>query len=122
MNLQNCRLSLSPVKIDNKCKFGLSHETIAQICGVFDSFPEVDAVKIYGSRAKGNYRRGSDIDLTFTGQDIDLKLINKISCRLDDLLLPYSFDLSIMSHISNQDLINHINRVGMMFYKRRAES
>ena len=89
-----------------------------QICSVFEAFSAVDMVKIYGSRAKGNYRHGSDIDLTFIGYNIDMKLLNKISVNLDDLLLPYSFDLSIMSNISNRDLINHIERIGRIFYQR----
>ncbi|MDL2124807.1 MAG: hypothetical protein LWX51_17420 [Deltaproteobacteria bacterium] len=49
---------------------------------------------------------------------LDLKLLNKISLDLDDLLLPYTFDLSIYHHITSPDLIEHIERVGKVFYKR----
>ena len=72
---------------------------------------------MYGSRAKGNYKPGSDIDLTLKGKELNLKLLNKISLELDDLLLPYTFDLSIYHHIKQPDLIDHIVRVGKVFYK-----
>lgn len=69
----------------------------------------------------GNYKPGSDIDLTLKGHDLNLKLLNKISCDLDELLLPYTFDLSIYCHIKNPGLIDHIERVGLVFYKRKVK-
>ncbi len=73
---------------------------------------------MYGSRAKGNYSAGSDIDITLKGEELDLEQLNKINIDLDDLLLPYTFDLSILHQISNPELIEHIERVGKFFYKR----
>ena len=99
-------------------KFGLPPEAVEQICGVFHTYPQIESAVIYGSRAKGNYKDGSDIDLTLTGDKLDLNLLNRIDSALDDLLLPWSFDLSIFSTIKNQELINHINRVGIIFYQR----
>ena len=72
---------------------------------------------MYGSRAKGNYTAGSDIDITLKGEELDLEQLNKINIDLDDLLLPYTFDLSILHQIANPDLIEHIERVGKVFYK-----
>ena len=80
---------------------------------------------MYGSRAKGNFKNGFDIDLTIKGENLNLKIINKISFCLDDLYLPYTFDLSIFNHISSSELIDHIQRVGKVFYKKnefRVES
>ncbi|MDV3353125.1 nucleotidyltransferase domain-containing protein [Leptothoe sp. ISB3NOV94-8A] len=74
---------------------------------------------MYGSRAKGNYRPGSDIDLTLMGRDISHEQLLAIEHQLDDLLLPYLFDLSIFSHIENPDVIAHINRVGLTFYEKK---
>ena len=74
---------------------------------------------MYGSRAKGNYRPGSDIDLTLKGRGINLEQLNAISNDLDDLLLPYTFDLSIFHHITNRELLGHIERVGKVFYSFR---
>jgi len=97
-------------------KFGLKETVIDDICDTFSSFPEIEKVIIYGSRAKGNYKNGSDIDLTLFGESLDLSLVNKIELQLDKLFLPYTFDISIFKQISNQELIEHINRVGKVFY------
>lgn len=104
----------------NNNRFGLSEETIASICNVFLNYPQVETVILYGSRAKGNYKNGSDIDLTFIGQNLDLRILNRIDNDIDDILLPYSFDLSIKSHISNADLLEHIERVGKIFYQKQG--
>lgn len=98
-------------------RFGLEETTITQINAVFDKYPQIERVILYGSRAKGNYKPGSDIDLTLTGSDVNLSLIHKVELELDDLLLPYTFDLSAYHHLSNPDLLAHINRVGKVFYR-----
>lgn len=92
-------------------KFGLKQTTIDKIRGVFARHPEVERAILYGARAKGNYRNGSDIDLT-------LNVLYKISSELDDLLLPYTIDLSILKDISDADVLEHIERVGVTFYER----
>ena len=97
---------------------GLKEETLKKINSIFARYEEVEEIVLYGSRAKGNYKPGSDVDLTLKGKKLNLKLLNKISLDLDDLLLPYTFDLSIYYHITSPDLIEHIERVGKIFYKR----
>jgi predicted nucleotidyltransferase len=97
-------------------RFGLKESTIAKIIAVFAKYPQIHKVILYGSRAKGNYRKGSDIDLTVTGE-IKYADLAKIEDAIDDLFLPYSFDISIFSDIDNQELIEHINRVGIVFYE-----
>lgn len=99
-------------------KFGLEDKVIDQIVTVFRKFPEVEKVVVYGSRAKGNYRPFSDIDLTLEGEGLTVTLMNKISWALDDLLLPYTFDLSILKLINQADILEHIARVGKEFYTR----
>ena len=99
-------------------RFGLKENIIQKIKDVFSAFPEVDEAVVYGSRAKGNYKQGSDIDLTLKGRNIDLAILNNISSQLDDLLLPYIIDLSAYRHIENPGLIDHINRAGIPFYKK----
>jgi len=102
-------------------KFGFKENIIEQINSVFEEFPAVEQVLLYGSRAKGNYRPGSDIDMALIGSDLTLNLLNSISLKLDELFLPYIFDISIFKKIGNQDLIEHINGVGKVFYKREKE-
>ena len=99
-------------------EYGLEDSTIEKICSVFDQFPSISKAVLYGSRAKGNYKKGSDIDLCLVGKDIDQVLIYRIEQSLDDLLLPYQFDLSAYSSLSNKDLIDHIDRIGVIFYQR----
>lgn len=98
--------------------FGLSEKVIDNINSVFRRFPGVDEVILYGSRAKGNFRTGSDIDLTIKGHKIDLSTLYKIERDLDDLMLPYHIDLSILHQIDNPELLGHIQRVGKQFYSR----
>ncbi|MBI3959857.1 MAG: nucleotidyltransferase domain-containing protein [Chloroflexi bacterium] len=100
-------------------KYGLQDATIQKICAVFARFPQVETAVLYGSRAKGNYKNGSDIDLTLRGDGaLTLNVLYRISDELDDLLLPYTIDLSIFANISDPDLLDHIRRVGVTFYAR----
>ena len=97
---------------------GLKKEIIVNINTVFAHHPEIQQVILYGSRAKGNYRNGSDIDLTMRGENLNLNHLTTVSNELDDLLLPYTFDLSIYQQIDNEKLIEHIERVGVIFYQK----
>jgi len=103
-------------------KFGLKDDIVLKIRRIFSAFPEVDEVVLYGSRAKGNPKPGSDIDLTLKGKNLNLSVLNKISLQLDDLLLPYTFDLAIYKHIDSPELIDHIQRIGISFYKKPSKS
>lgn len=98
--------------------YGLSEKTIQGIQDVFARHTQVEQAIIYGSRAKGNYRNGSDIDLVLVGKGLDLSQLFKIELELDDLLLPYKIDLSAYHKIENQELIGHIDRVGVVFFER----
>ncbi|GAA5221034.1 nucleotidyltransferase domain-containing protein [Membranihabitans marinus] len=98
--------------------YGLKEKNINSIQLVFRDHPEIEEAILYGSRAIGNYRNGSDIDLTLKGDDISLALLSTLEIQLDDLLLPYLIDLSIYNKIENPDLIHHINEVGLPFYKK----
>jgi predicted nucleotidyltransferase len=100
---------------------GRSEETIAMIAAVFARHPEVERVKLHGSRAKGNYRSGSDIDLTLQGgEDLKDRVLYSIVRELDDLPLPYFFDVAIHSMIANEALLEHIRRRGAVFYERHG--
>ncbi len=98
--------------------FGLNKVTIDKINNVLQKYSQVDKVIIYGSRAKGNFKTGSDIDLVSYGEDLDLTTLNKIENDLDDLFLPYSIDISLFKYIDNEKLLEHIKRLGKIFYKK----
>ena len=99
---------------------GLSASTVAKIHGVLSHHAEVEQAILYGSRAKGNYKNGSDIDLTLVGTGLGYDDLLKIMGELDDLLLPYTIDLSIFRMIDHEGLREHIQRVGQEFYRRQG--
>jgi uncharacterized protein len=97
---------------------GLSTATVAAICDVLARFPSVEKAVLYGSRAKGNYKPGSDIDLTLVGRHLTSAELGTIADALDDLLLPYQIDISIFQKLNHEKLKEHIERVGRVFYER----
>lgn len=98
---------------------GLSADTVERIVTVLTHHPEINKAVLYGSRAKGNYRNGSDIDLTLFGDGINFSLLTQLDNELDDLLLPYKFDISQFAILTHPELIEHIRRVGVVFYEKQ---
>ena len=96
--------------------YGLPEDAIAKLCGIFSQYPAIQSVLLYGSRAKGNYRPGSDIDLSIQAPTLGLSDLLAIENQIDDLLLPWTVDLSLLHHIDNPELIDHIRRIGTPLY------
>ncbi len=100
-------------------KHGLSDSTVEKIRGVLARHPEVERAVLYGSRAKGTAKKGSDIDLTLHGgPGLNGAALGRIHHELDDLLLPYGLDVSIFSDIEDAAVREHIRRVGVVFYSK----
>lgn len=99
-------------------RYGLSDATIHDLCGVFCRYPNIHRVYIFGSRAKGNYRSGSDIDLALEGTDIDQRFLQKVSIDIDDLGLLYGIDLLDLRKHQNDPIGQHVNRVGQLFFSQ----
>ena len=99
-------------------RFGLSNEAIQAIIDVFRQYPKIEKVILYGSRAKGIHKYSSDIDLTILSDSLEFNEFQQMQIRLDDLMLPYIIDLSMYKDISNKDLLDHIQRVGVVFYDK----
>lgn len=97
-------------------KFGLTNQTLQRIIMVLTKFSVIDKAVLYGSRAKGNYKNGSDIDLCLFGKNLDLRQQYRILDALDELFLPYKFDLTVYETITNDELKAHINRVGFEIF------
>ncbi|GBU21900.1 hypothetical protein R80B4_01802 [Fibrobacteres bacterium R8-0-B4] len=97
--------------------FGLPDKTIDLINDIFRNYPGIEKAIIYGSRARGDYRNGSDIDLSLIGDVSDRERAN-IAGYIYDLPIPYMCDLSILKNIKNENLVEHIERVGQVFYER----
>lgn len=95
--------------------FGLSAETLAAINHCLQQYPDIVWVKIYGSRAKGDYERGSDIDLAYSSPaDCTADLLE----ALDNLPTPYLFDVTHYETLKHEGLKAHIDRVGRVIYQR----
>ncbi|MCO6439712.1 MAG: nucleotidyltransferase domain-containing protein [Nitrococcus mobilis] len=99
-----------------KQPYGLPPHVLEQLKAVFRAWPRIERVILYGSRAKGNYRKGSDIDLCLEGQALEVADLLKLDAQIDDLLLPWKFDLSLRQMIDNPNLLAHIERVGVPIY------
>lgn len=104
------------ISVDNH--FGLSPKTITAIHSVFLKYASIEKVIIYGSRAKGNYRQGSDIDLTLFGDGITDAELAQVRMALDDLPIPYQVDLCLFIQLDHTGLQEHIQRVGKIFYEK----
>ena len=98
--------------------FGLSETDCRYIKNALSHYPEIEQAIIFGSRAKGNYKPGSDIDIALKGKRITEKHVFQLRDELEEQLpLPYFFDLIRYDSISNPDLFQHIDRVGQLIYQ-----
>ena len=98
---------------DDLPRFGLDASTLARIKAVLAGFPDIKVALLYGSRAKGNFRPGSDIDLTLKGSRLTEAKLLAVERALDDLDLPYKMDVSLYAALDNPELLAHIARVGV---------
>ncbi len=114
--MEETKISLSTE--NSQLKFGLKEHHIKIIHSILEKHPEIDEAVLYGSRAKENYRNGSDIDLSLKGEKLTLSMLSHIKIELEDSTLPHQVDLSIYHKIDNPKLIDHINRIGISFYKK----
>ena len=97
--------------------YGLPPQVLARLNAVFREWQQIDRVILYGSRAKGNFRTGSDIDLCLEADNMQIPDLLKLSGEIDDLLLPWKIDLALKHAIENPELLAHIERVGVPVYQ-----
>ena len=98
-------------------KFGLSDTVIKELQDVFRRYTNIEKVLIFGSRSKGNFREGSDIDLAVIGKGVDYNQLLSILCEIEDLELLYSVDLIDYNKKKGTPIGDHIDRVGKVFYE-----
>ena len=98
---------------------GLSQRDLEEINTILRLFPEVEEAVLFGSRAKGNFKPGSDVDIAVKGQAIGHSCLSRLSYVLnEESLLPYFFDVVHFEQIADPDLLQHIQRVGVKLYHR----
>jgi len=98
--------------------YGLPPHVLERLNAVFRRWPQIDRAILYGSRAKGNFRTGSDIDLCLEADTMQIAELLKLCGEIDDLLLPWKVDLALKHTIENSELVAHIERVGVPVYER----
>ena len=99
-------------------QYGLSERDMKTIRSVFQSFPEVKTVHVFGSRAKGNYRLGSDIDLAIMNKGVNSTVLSRLIWKFEESNLPYNVDLVDFTKLTKQEFIDHIKRVGIPFFNQ----
>ncbi len=99
-------------------RFGLPEQTTAIMRNILARYPQVEQAIIYGSRAKGTYRPGSDIDLTLIGQLLSYEDLLQIMGEFYDSAIPYTVDVSVFDYIDDAAVRDHIERRGQVFFQR----
>lgn len=102
-----------------KNSFGLSAEIIGLLHSAFSKFPAVEEVRVFGSRAMGNFQPGSDIDLAVFSQGLSYNDLLDLKIAIEDLGLLYKVDLLDYKKIDHQELKDHITQVGRTLYKNQ---
>lgn len=88
-----------------------------EIRAVFRRHPEVQRATLFGSRAKGNFREGSDIDLALEGDALERRHLATMLGEFEESSIPQKVDLLLKKTLSHQELLDHIARVGVVFYE-----
>ncbi len=97
---------------------GLQDSDLDDILRVFQKNERINKIILFGSRAKGTFESGSDIDLAISGSDLKTNDILDLSIELDELDLPYKFDIIILERITEKSLLDHISRVGINIFNK----
>lgn len=98
---------------------GLEKDDLQYIITNIEKFEEIKKAKVFGSRAKGNYKVGSDIDIAIYGEKITFTIVSKLHSILEDQgPLPYLIDIVNYEELLNERLKEHIDRVGILIYEK----
>ena len=101
-------------------KFGLLQQDLDCIIDILQKQEAIEEALIFGSRAKNAHKNGSDVDIALKGNKVNHNVINEVSYLLnEETLMPYQFDILDRNKISNQQLAEHIDRVGITIYKKK---
>ncbi|RLD78733.1 MAG: nucleotidyltransferase domain-containing protein [Bacteroidetes bacterium] len=105
----------------DKKKYGLIDSDLNNVISILLKNQKIDEIILFGSRAKGNFKKGSDIDIALKGATLKLIDIIDVTIEIDSLLLPYKFDLIIFDRINEKALIDHINRIGIVLFSKKNQ-
>ncbi len=97
-------------------KHGLNKDQMNNIHAILSSLPEVETAVLFGSRAMGNYKEASDIDIALIGKEINFKVLINLKDQFENSNIPYFVDLVDYQTIASEALLEHINEVGIIIY------
>ncbi len=98
--------------------YGLTERDMKTLHEIFQRHASIKEVKLFGSRAKGNFKPGSDIDLAVMNNEVRENELLRVRAEMDESTLPYRIDLVNYNALARNEFIDHINRVGIIFFKR----
>ena len=100
-------------------RLGISEKSYRLLVDTLSEYPQIEQVLIFGSRANGNYKKGSDIDLAIIGVDCSAKLALNLKGYInEELPIPYMVDIVDYHSLKTKELKEHIDRVGIQFHKK----
>lgn len=100
---------------------GLSASNQKILLDIFSRYHSIEKVLVYGSRAKGNYKARSELDLVICNSKINRKQLGSIVSEINESDFPYLVDIQLLENITNKELLEHIKRVGKKFYKKTSK-
>ena len=102
-------------------QFGLRSSDLAFLHNLFEKTDEIEQALIFGSRAKGNHKTGSDVDLALQGEKLNPKITSHIHYILEEESpMPYFFDVVDYTHLDKKELREYIDKVGVVIYSRNS--
>ncbi len=96
----------------------LSHDELTRICCVLETAATLEQAVLFGSRAVGQARRGSDVDIMLYGQELQGRDVAEIAGLLDETTLPYQFDLLRRQDVTNEALLEQVEKFGKVIFRR----
>ncbi len=98
--------------------FGISDKSYQLILTALEKYPQVEEAIVFGSRAKGKYKKGSDIDLAIKGDQCNERVAANVNAYLnEELPVPYHVDIVYYDGLEHAELKEHIDRIGKIFYQ-----
>lgn len=98
--------------------YGLTDKEIQKLQELFAVNDRIEQVILYGSRAKGNYKPFSDVNITLVGSGLSRTDVNALHAAIDESTLPYKFDISLFASLKNKELVDHVRRRGVCLYRK----
>ncbi|BEP30305.1 nucleotidyltransferase domain-containing protein [Helicovermis profundi] len=99
--------------------YGLLKRDLDYIIKSVSKYSEIEEVIIFGSRAMGNFKKASDIDLALKGDLVDRNILRRVNEDLNEVYpIPYFLDIINYQDISNEKLKTHIDDVGKSIWHK----